>query len=397
MAGVIDIRDNPAIDMQVAQSIGNILSAVGRAEQNRQKRYQMDKMLLDVSNGTDPMQAAINVKQSGAAPYDPGLAGVGQRVGRLLGGTPRDYGDDIAEAMLNGKMTLSLMKANPMWQAQLEAARTGVAGEKQQQEITGKIAPSKVKAAELGVQGQEQAIQQNKAMNPLEVDAAQKRNTLTGQQIEQNQVMMPAEQQSAALNLNKQQRNYQWEGEDRDLAIKRDMAADMLTSLKLEGAIDDQTYSKKLRDLEVQSKEADIRYRDAMAQKAGSPNYSSVNRLQQRINEDDRITDNKLKNYQAEAAGLGGTVQKTMDTPPPGVQKDADGSMYFLEKNGKKRPFTPTYSYEVVVQEQGSQGGGAAVSFAGHKKGETFPYKGVNVRVVGFDPEDGMPLLEEVK
>ena len=79
MAGVIDLTDDPRIDMAMAQSIGNILKSVGQMEQNRQNRYKIDQVMSDINNNVDPSQAVHSANRL-EAPYGEGLAGVGQRI-----------------------------------------------------------------------------------------------------------------------------------------------------------------------------------------------------------------------------------------------------------------------------------------------------------------------------
>jgi hypothetical protein len=100
---VIDLTDDPRLDMAMAQSIGNILKSVGQAEQNRQNRYKMDQIMSDINSGSDPLtaiQGASNIE----APRDKGLAGVWQGAGRLIGGKPRNTTDAMIEKTLMGKL-----------------------------------------------------------------------------------------------------------------------------------------------------------------------------------------------------------------------------------------------------------------------------------------------------
>jgi len=103
---VIDLTNDPRVDMAMAQSIGNIFASVGKMEQNRQKRYKMDQVMTGINSGVDPMQAIQTANQTDA-PRDKGLAGVWQGAGRLMGGAPRDLPvtDDAIERLLANNLS----------------------------------------------------------------------------------------------------------------------------------------------------------------------------------------------------------------------------------------------------------------------------------------------------
>ena len=121
---VIDIRDNPRLDMEMAQSISNILKSVGRMEQNRQKRYRLDQMMSDINSGADPMTALQDASNT-KAPYGEGLAGVGQRIGGFLGGHTQNLTDAMIEKSFINKLSNYQKQQDPMYQAQLAASKAG--------------------------------------------------------------------------------------------------------------------------------------------------------------------------------------------------------------------------------------------------------------------------------
>lgn len=121
---VIDIRDNPAIDLHAAQSIGNIFSAIGRAETFRKRRYDIDTMMGQVQAGESIQDAAQITRESDPAPYDKGLKGIWQQVGNFasMGHRP-DVTEDLTEAILANQLKREMAALDPMYQEQLNAAK----------------------------------------------------------------------------------------------------------------------------------------------------------------------------------------------------------------------------------------------------------------------------------
>lgn len=84
MAGVIDARQDPRIDMANAQAIGNILKAIGQAEYIRRQKQQLAEATQLLAKGVSPERTAGYVEDM-PTNYSSGLSGIGQRIGGALG------------------------------------------------------------------------------------------------------------------------------------------------------------------------------------------------------------------------------------------------------------------------------------------------------------------------
>jgi len=207
MAGVIDLTDDPRIDMAMAQSIGNILKSVGQAEQNRQKRYKIDQVMSGINSGVDPMQA-IQDANNAEAPRSGGLAGVGQGFGRLIGGAPRnlDVTDDAIEKLLMGNLNQSIKLKDPQYQANVAGTKARTAGTLQNIDQSAGMYPIQKEGANLRNIGTQQNIDQSAGMYPLQKEGANLRNIGTQQNIDQSAGMYPLQKEGANLrNIGTQQ------------------------------------------------------------------------------------------------------------------------------------------------------------------------------------------------
>lgn len=365
MAGVIDIRDNPMVDMAMAQTIGNIFKAIGQAEQNRQKRHQIDSLMGQMSGGASPEQAIQAVRTNPKPGYDKGPLGVLQRVGGVISSTsPQvDITEDFTEQLLLNKMR----QADPLYQAQLKATQTATEGQVQRQAQDRDMFPIEKEGAETLNTARKQQITQQADLFPIEKEGAKLAVEGKRMQNEQAAVMMPYEQQNAALDLFKRQRDYQWGQEDRDLAIKRDAIADSILLLRREGLINDAEYNEKMQPLLIDAQKAENKYREAlttktqtqasgtdqrnrlirqyqMIMKGATNEYGEVNPDQQDIYEDAKAQLEALRSEQTPSAS--GQTQVTTGQAPAGpypqVVTDADfdalpSGQLFQSPDGKTR------------------------------------------------------------
>ncbi len=118
---VIDLTDDPRIDIEMAKSIGKLLKSVGDMERNRQNRHQMDQIMSDINSGTDPDEAIMRGRRS-RAPRDKGLAGVWQGAGQIMGGGSGNVTNAMIENALMGKL-----RGERNRQLQLKATEGGFA------------------------------------------------------------------------------------------------------------------------------------------------------------------------------------------------------------------------------------------------------------------------------
>lgn len=281
MAGVIDIRENPAVGMAHAQAIGNIFSAIGRAEQLRQRKYQNDIFMKGIAEGKDPAQIVRDIQTASEAPRSKGLAGIGQMAGSVL--APKV---DITEDLTNELFRQSIRRNDPLYQQQLEASKVNITGDKQRQEQSAGLYPGQVEGQGLQNQAVKQNITQDAEMQPGRVE---------GQGIQN---------QAAKKNLLYDQTKYEQSVEDHKLAVDRESRAKILDQLRIDGAIDDRTFEKEMQPLKKQALEAEITYRKAMANRPKAANAAAMNAVWNAV-EQQSITPESLPRYQELARNNG--------------------------------------------------------------------------------------------
>jgi hypothetical protein len=352
---VVDLREDPRIDMAMAQSIGNILKSVGQAEQNRQKRFRMDQIMSDISSGTDP-EAALLRANSSEAPRDKGLAGVWQGAGRFIGGAPRNTTDAMIEKSLLSKLQLHQKQQDPLYQAQLESANVNIAGAKQSQTQSADTHPAKVAAGDLRNVGAQQAIDQRNVMDPLAVDAAKTNIAGAKQSQAQREITNPIEVQQAQQNIKDKAIQMGWSAEDADRKADNFTMQEKLFKDQQDGRISDKLYEAKKRALDLEGSELDNRYREAQigAKKSGAEGSNRMLSLRRKMAGWENPTSSMIKDAENVAAADGYEVKK-VDTTNYSQYKEtgADGRKYRITR-GKRYYPTIKYTYDAVKKPEAS-------------------------------------------
>lgn len=359
---VIDITNDPRLDMAMAQSIGNILKSVGQAEQNRQKRFRMDQIMSDINSGADPT-AAIQRAGSSEAPRDKGLAGVWQGAGRLIGGAPRNTTDAMIEESLLSKLRLHQKMQDPLYQAQVEGASVNIAGAKQVQGQSAGLYPAKVEAAGLRNVGAQQTIAQRKLTDPLAVKAAEF-NIAGAEQLQaQRDITNPLEVQQTLQNIEDKAIQMGWSAEDAER--KADIATRQAKLFEDQqgGRVTDDLYKAKKRALDLEGSELANRYKEAQigAEKSGVKGSKRMMSLQGQLDRQENVTPEMLKEAENVAAADGFMIEK-VDTRNYGKALTApDGSRYREDEKGKKYYIKPKYSYQLKRKPEAAPSSGGEV------------------------------------
>jgi len=344
---VIDLTNDPRIDMAMAQSIGNILKSVGQAEQNRQKRYRIDQIMTDVNNNVDPM-VAIQKANRVEAPRGEGLAGVWQSAGRLLGGAPRDVDitDKMVEESLLSNFKLSMLQKNPMYQAELAGTKARTAGTEQNTKIARDMAPIRKEAAE-------QNIQQKADIFPSQKEAAELGVEQKKRDIAQQKLMDPLQFQKVIQDIENDKLKMGWAAEDAKRAAENQGMREVLFNQQQEGKVSDDLYKAKLRVLDLEGKELDNKYAEARIAAVGKTD-GDIRKLQRDLDKDTKnMTPEMFKAYKKEASKQGYTItKKDVAEYPAGVKTDKEGRKY-SEQLGYKKYIEPEYRY--IASEKSSQ------------------------------------------
>lgn len=271
---VIDIRENPAVDMANARAIGDIFAAIGRAESLRKKKYDMDAMMTNYTEARqqgieNPYQYAVQkVRETPTAPYDMGLKGIWQKIGNAASfGIRQDVSEDITERMLMGGLMQDMRAQDQLYKAQVEGANLGNKGEQQRQEITAKIAPSQIsqaesqaKVAEVKAAAAPTEIEQSLEAGAQAITAGSLRNKALEMEVQNMPERDRLDFEAKRNRIAYEKTQMGWAAEDVEMKKELFARERMLEARKLKKDIDNDEYEAEMKLLEIQGKKLENKY-----------------------------------------------------------------------------------------------------------------------------------------
>jgi hypothetical protein len=245
---------------------------MGKSEQERQNRHQLDDIMNRINRGESPETAIQNARMKEAMPDDTGLAGLGQKVSRFFGGKPKDMTYDLTAQILMGKLENQMKQQDLLYQTQVEAARLGNQGKATSNTVAAKTVDSTIRSAEAGakVAEVEAAVAPVRADQSVEagaqaITAGSLRNQALELEVknlpEQTRLDIKAKTDSIANDA----KRMGWASEDVEMKKELFARERMLEARKLKKDIDNDEYDAEMRLLEIKGKKLDNKYRKSQA------------------------------------------------------------------------------------------------------------------------------------